>query len=226
MPAAGSSSSSSSGSVISARAICTRLRSPSLSVPNDRSARCATPSAVQQPGGAAHVQAAVRLAPAAEHRVPGADHDVDDASRVAGCAAASAALASPIRGRSSNTSTLPSRSPSTYASPAEGCRMRRGDLQQGGLARRRWARGSPSARPPRPSSRCRRSSSVVPRRTDTSTNCSTASGLISATRQSKRTRRVAARACQSAGPTTSVTVALCDAPSGPVQETFTDCPGR
>ena len=69
-------------------------------------------------------------------------------------------------------------------------------------------------------------SSVVPRRTDTSTNCSTASALISATRQSKRTRRVAARACQSAGPTTSVTVALCDAPSGPVQETFTDCPGR
>ena len=44
-PAAGSSSSISSGSVISARAICTRLRSPSDRVPNRRPDRCATPSA-------------------------------------------------------------------------------------------------------------------------------------------------------------------------------------
>ena len=52
---------------------------------------------------------------------------------VAGMVSAKAALASPIRGRSSKTSTAPSRSPRTSARPERRMESGRGDLQERGL---------------------------------------------------------------------------------------------
>ena len=75
-PAAGSSRMSSSGSVISARAIWTRLRSPSLRVPKVRSSRAPAPTSVEQLAGAVVVELVVVLAPAPDHAVRRRDHDV------------------------------------------------------------------------------------------------------------------------------------------------------
>ena len=75
-PAAGSSRISSSGSVISARAIWTRLRSPSLSVPNVRSSRAPAPTSTSSALGAVVVELVVVLAPAPDHAVRRRDHHV------------------------------------------------------------------------------------------------------------------------------------------------------
>ncbi len=153
-PAAGSSSSSSSGSVISARAISTRLRSPSDSVPKAPAGEPAQPERVEQLVGAARVGVVVALAPAPDHRVPGADDDVADVSS-AGTRRPSAADDRPIRVRSSNTSTRPSRSPSISTTPRSGA-VRRRPAAAASSCPRRSGRGRPSARrAPRPSRRRR-----------------------------------------------------------------------
>ena len=77
-PAAGSSRSSSSGSVISARAIWTRLRSPSLRVPKVRSGRRLAPTSSSRRGGALVVEVVVLLAPAPDDAVGRRDDDVLD----------------------------------------------------------------------------------------------------------------------------------------------------
>src|ERR671919_666707 len=113
-PAAGSSSNSSSGSVIRARAICTRLRSPSDSVPKVRSTRCPTPS---RPSRAA-ARSTSYPSYASRHRPTTAYEAVTTTSRtdsLRGMRSARAALVSPIRGRSSKTSTAPRISPRTAA---------------------------------------------------------------------------------------------------------------
>jgi hypothetical protein len=118
-PAAGSSRISSSGSVISARAICTRLRSPSLSVPNVRSASRPTP--IRR--SSSSVRAWSSGSYSSRHR-PRTLYDAETTtSRTRserGIRSASAALVNPIRGRRSKTSTAPSTSPRTPATPALG----------------------------------------------------------------------------------------------------------
>ncbi len=157
-PAAGSSSSSSSGSVISARAIWTRLRSPSLRVPNVRSREVGDAELLEQLGGAAVVEVVVLLAPAADDAVRRRDDHVADrlaardplGERGAGQADPRAQLEHVDRAEH----LLEDRRPRRWWGAAG--RRRPGAAWS---CRRRWARGSPSARPPRPSSRCRRAAS-------------------------------------------------------------------
>ena len=77
-PAAGSSSRRSSGSVIMARAICTRLRSPSDKGPERAPAHVPDAEPVEQHARAAGVVALVRLAPPADHRIGRRDDDISD----------------------------------------------------------------------------------------------------------------------------------------------------
>ena len=143
-PAAGSSSSSNSGSVINARAISVRLRSPSDSVPNSRSARCPTPNASSSSRARRRVERVVLLAPAADHRVTRAHHDVEDLllSRARGW------RSRPSRnrscGRSSNTSTRPSCSPSRCTVPVDGCSSAPAIRRRGGFARAVAAEDDPA----------------------------------------------------------------------------------
>ena len=162
-PAAGSSRISSSGSVIRERAIWTRLRSPSLRVPNVRSASRAgaraRSSSVRRPRV---VEVVVLLAPAADRRCTTRRPRRRAPARSRGIRSARAALVRPIRGRSSKTSTVPRTSPRIPATPARGVDLRARRPAAAWSCRRRWDRGRPSARPPRPSSRRRRAGS--PRR--------------------------------------------------------------
>ena len=91
------------------------------SVPKRRSARCVDPERVQQLVGAGVVERVVLLAPAPDDAVGRGDHDVADQLVGRGCRSAIAALARPMRGRSSKTSTAPSTSPRTPATPVVGC---------------------------------------------------------------------------------------------------------
>src|SRR5665648_630525 len=119
-PAAGSSSSSSSGSVISARAIWARLRSPSLSVPNVRSASSPTPKTSSR--ACARSWSSASYASRQRPVVPYAAVSTTSSTlSVGGIRSARAADATPTRGRRSKTSTAPSRDPSTVAVPEVGC---------------------------------------------------------------------------------------------------------
>ena len=82
-----------------------------------------------------------------------------------GIRSASAALVRPIRGRSSKTSTVPSTSPRIAGDARRSGGSGRRRPAAGWSCRRRWGRGSPSARPPRPSSRRSSSRMASPRRT-------------------------------------------------------------
>src|SRR5262249_32895318 len=98
----------------------------------------------------------------------------------AGMRCASAELVKPIRGRSSNTSTLPSFSPRTYASPTVGCIIAppicSSVVLPAPLGPMMTQRSSSSTVQSTLSS-----STLSPRRTVTPTNCSTASAFTSAT---------------------------------------------
>ena len=201
MPAAGSSSSSSSGSVISARAICTRLRSPSLRVPKRALGESGHPEPVEQPDGAPHVEPAVGLAPAAEHRVPGADDDVGAPRSPPGIRSASAAAGQPdARPQLEDVDAAQSLAEDVRLAGRRVHRRRR-DLQQRRLARAVRAEDGPAlVLLDGPVDRVEQRLGARGARV-TSTNCSTASGLISATPPSKRTPvRAHARARRGARP--------------------------
>ena len=133
-PAAGSSSSSSSGSVISARAICTRLRSPSL----ERAEGAVGEVRRRRPRRAARRPGRGRGRRTSSRQRPTTAYDAETTtSRTRssrGIRSARAALVSPIRGRSSKTSTVPSTSPRMPATPGGRVDLRGRDLQQRGLA--------------------------------------------------------------------------------------------
>src|SRR5690606_16732402 len=119
-PAAGSSSNSSSGSVISARAICTRFRSPSESVQYARSARPATPNWLNS----SWARCSSNGSYSSRHRPITDQAAVTTTSRTrssAGIRSPSVAVLSPIRVRSSLRSVRPMRSPSVHTSPDVGC---------------------------------------------------------------------------------------------------------
>ena len=85
--------------------------------------------------GAGQVVDVVVLPPAADDGVPGRRPRCRRSAPTGAIRWASAALVSPIRGRSSKTSTAPSVSPSSRTSPRVGCMLRGGQLQQRRLAR-------------------------------------------------------------------------------------------
>ncbi len=101
----------------------------------------------QQAAGPGVVAGVVPLAPAAVMPYAGGAHDVERPARRLGCARRGRRCASPIRGRSSKTSTAPSRSPSTSTVPRVGWMQRRGDLAAGWSCRPRWGR-APTHRSP------------------------------------------------------------------------------
>ena len=161
-PAAGSSSSSISGSVISARAICTRLRSPSLSVPYRRSASVRHAELVEQRAGPDVVEQLVLLAEPADHRLRGGDHhvvhglvrpgSVGQRRRWTGRSGAAARRCRPCR------AARPARAPcrgSGAAGPTPG--------RAAWSCPRRSGRARPSARPERPA-RSRADSRSLPSR--------------------------------------------------------------
>ena len=164
-PAAGSSSRSSSGSVIRARAIWTRLRSPS----RQRAERPVAEGADSELGRGArrpgHRPARRTLAPPAEHAVSGGDHHVASRARRAG---------SGLQGRAGQPDPRAQFEDVDRAEHlAEEHGDTRGRVQLGGeraaagwSCRRRWARESPSVRRRRPSRGCR-SRSCRPRTRDT-----------------------------------------------------------
>ena len=118
-PAAGSSRMSSSGSVISARAIWTRLRSPSLRVPKVRSSRAPAPTSRSSAVARSWSSSSYR-----SRQRPTTPYDAETTtSRTISCRgirSATAALVQPMRGRSSKTSTVPTTSPRIPTTPEVG----------------------------------------------------------------------------------------------------------
>ncbi|SKV74769.1 Uncharacterised protein [Mycobacteroides abscessus subsp. abscessus] len=183
-PAAGSSRSSSSGSVINARAMSTRLRSPSDRVPYVRSDRCSAPRVSSM-----STARAVSISSYSSRQRPSTAYPADTTrsrtTSLSGMRCASAAELRPILALSSATSTRPNRSPRIAAYPEVGCSMaaaiRSNDVFPAPLGPRTTQRSSSSTDQvtgPTNTLRLRRSS--------TSRKSSRRSGSISATGSSCR----------------------------------------
>ena len=134
-PANGSSSRSSSGSLISARASRTCWRSPSEITPNGRSPMLPTPPRTSSRSAFSQSAVVYSVPPGLERAVTAAHHHVSSAARSARSCRVTAPLTRATRGRSVRTSTRPRRAPRISTDPGRRPQPSRRHLEQRRLAR-------------------------------------------------------------------------------------------